>query len=390
MAEKEPTGEAFGIHELPASEGDDDPFASIPAEREGSAPEAQPSQEAEDVVPQPAEGAEQPTAEEPSAPSEPTEQPAPEGFLGGKYKTPEELEAAARNYISRNTRYFEENRQLKSELDQYRQALEQLAPIAREHFQRRQRQQAQPQAPSMDSILEIDDPEKQRQALQNAINAAADQAVQRRVQEQVQPIYEQQQQAFEAQREQEIRAFYEAHPDHERNSEADQEIGEYFLQLRRELSEHEDPIDAEMDEEAFPLTRDNLEVLYQAVSNPKVRDFFDSFGLVPQAELIEIAEEVGQNPRLERILRAMPDLMETEEGMELARQQAASPTLQSAQQNQEAEQAQTAEAARRAAFSETGGTGAPVQTAPGQTPERDWLDDALDLGKERQGSVFFG
>lgn len=107
----------------------------------------------------------------------------------------------------------------------------------------------------------------------------------------------------------------------------------------------------------------------------------------------EIALEAAKDPQLRKVLRANPALIDTDEGMEIARQLAAMPTLAQAQsvgaqQASQQARAQQQEARARQAHVETGPAGGPPMDA--QTPPRDPFDQVMDLAKRsRSGSAFF-
>lgn len=108
-------------------------------------------------------------------------------------------------------------------------------------------------------------------------------------------------------------------------------------------------------------------------------------------ESLEIGYEAWANPALRTVLRAVPTLIDTDEGMAYARLQAQQLTGSPAGTPGQQQPRQ----AGPGAFVETGGSGAPVRAAPGQRAAHDEFDDAFDAwAKERQspllGSLFRG
>jgi hypothetical protein len=127
-----------------------------------------------------------------------------------------------------------------------------------------------------------------------------------------------------------------------------------------------------------------------SVEEQVVADVMRSYGLPLEAPAMERALEIGADPKLGAVIRANPAFAHSDEGMSLARTLASLPAAQAqAVQGATAAQAAQGEAARRAAHVETGGTGAPVQSPPGNQP-KDEFDDALATYRPQSAQSVFG
>lgn len=107
-------------------------------------------------------------------------------------------------------------------------------------------------------------------------------------------------------------------------------------------------------------------------------------------EALEVAYEASQDPALRFVLNASPHLADTDNGMAMARVQA----TQLAAQQQPAQappggttQGEPARIAPRIPFVERGGSGAPTQGAPGNTPDSP-LKEAIAMYRAERESPF--
>lgn len=333
------TGEAFGF---PAPrEGDfgpDDPLM------DGIETEETPPEEPTEPAPEPTEPEPAPVAYEPrhAAPApeegeEGEEDLGPVTFAGREYPSFEEAERSYSEMQAWATRAIQEARQqnnaygeLQAQVAQQQQMLDQILPF-------------------LSQQMLADNPELAEQVQRNA---EIERLVTERVQAQIGPIQEQTQAAQEeaerrAQYDGNVDNFYRSHPEVEEGSDLDRAVGAAFVELRR------------------------------------------STGLnMAHPEALNVALEAAQNPRLLQVYRLNPQYLDTEEGRSFARSLAATPEIQQAIDNGQQRRQGRAQAQRRAAFTETGGSGIPAQT-PGKQPKGDEFDEALELWKsERESSIF--
>jgi hypothetical protein len=374
--EERPGGSAFGIVETPELEDDlfdvDEVVESEPQRQETPAQEVPERPAAERAV-----GDGQPEQEQ-RTPEQQYEDERLQQILGGKYRTWDDLQ----NGIDSANRLREQNYQELQRLRSQNQEMMGVFESWKPHVQRLLQDTEQQQQQYPQQILEEPDPQRQAQMMQAFIRQEADRIAQARVQEQLEPIQQQQAMQFTQQATNAIEAFRRSHPEVRPHDDTDQAIGRFIMRLR-DTADPEDP-----DWDGYPLTQEGLEAAYRAVRNPRVESFIDELDLDPR-DYIEIAEEVVQNPVLEDTVRAMPHLLDDpERGLAWARRMATYPAVaQGMDQGQAAAAAQT-EASRRAAYVESGGTGAPVQQAPGTQPV-DPFDEVLDYDRRlRESSIF--
>jgi hypothetical protein len=193
--------------------------------------------------------------------------------------------------------------------------------------------------PLVQRAVAAQDPEY---AEQLAAQAALQRQLQPIVQQQVAPL--QQQLAVEQARNAAmgtLQEFYATHPDVEPRSQADEAVAQTLRSLK------------------------GGEV--------------DSFN----AWELEVAYEAAQDPALYSVLMTAPHLGNTLEGMQVARQMAGQ------QQVAERPSRQPKTVQRKGPHIETGGSGAPVQAAPGDRPA-DEFDEALQAFRSGVQSPLFG
>lgn len=341
----EPTDGSEGMDSLEDEPQAGEPGTPPPAE---TLPEA-PAPDDDREVPQPVvdEGEEDypqaPAAQEEQTPAEAeAPQPGQEGYRwGGRFDDPVALDQAYRALQREYTTDHQERLAMGSKLAQMEMALQQLGPVLQ-------------QIATRQSEGDEDDPQVQ-------LARFLDQAVNQRVQQAVEPLQRSQAAAQEQAAETAaIQAFASAHPELTPDGEEDLALATMtnVLQLDR--------------------------------SNP---------------EALEIGLEAVRDPALAMVLRATPELVDSDEGMDYARVQArllapqmglsaqapGGPGTQMAGHPQSAQQtSQVTERRRQAATVERGSSRTPSQ-APATANEKDEFDDAMEAHKGiGEGSAFFG
>lgn len=377
--EKPPGGAAFGHVDAPELDGDD--VFDVAAETSDGVIEAEPQQQETPAqqVEAPAPAQRDTTPPQEPAPAQPSyEDERLQQILGGKYRTWEDLQTGINNSNKLREQNYQELQRVRSQNQEMLGVFETWKPHVQRMLQETQQQENQPPQ----EILDEADPQRQAAMMQAYIRQEADKIAQARVREQIAPIQQQQQAQVQMQATSAIEQFRRSHPEVVPHDDTDQAIGRFISRLR-DTADTSDP-----GWDGYPLTPDGLEAAYRAVRNPRVEAFIDELDLDPR-DYIEIAEEIVQNPTLEETVRAMPHLLDDpERGLSWARRMASYPAVAQAQgQGQAAATAQT-EASRRAAYVESGGTGAPVQQAPGTQPV-DPFDEVLEYDRRmRQASIF--
>jgi hypothetical protein len=338
------SGHAFGLE----AEGTEDPldelFADDPPAQEAPEPEPQAEAPAPEPTPEPeAEKAPEPESQ-PEAPvadaDPPTDAEQPSKLWAGRFDSPEKLEESYKEAQRWGTRESQRRAELEREYNQLRTQLDQYRPYL-------ERMAAQQQGSELVNELGEVDPAK----------------VQSLVQQQAQAMFAQQQQAAEqAAARAEIEAFRSAHSDLDSTAEAD--IARLFAEYQSEAPD-------------LRPTRQTLEQMHVLASDPRVKGQLDRLGLFPDPEYVAVAKELVDNPALAEVVEAHPHVVDSDKGMAWARQQASLPTVVAAAQTQASEQqTQATEQAKRAAYVEKGGTGAPAAAAPGTRPN-DWLSEIM-------------
>ena len=219
----------------------------------------------------------------------------------------------------------------------YREAAAWATRASMENAQLRQEhgramQLLQQMAPIVQQKLIEDNPE-----LEEQFNIA--QQVNQRVREQMEPLQARQaQQAMTAEIVSNVGAFRSRHPDVPPNSPADHR---------------------------FAATLQDLQL---PVGHPVA---------------MEIAYEAMNDEGLHKVLKANPQLMQSPEGFEVAKAQAA-------RFFPKQRQPVRPKAAVQKAFVETGGTGAPMDGAPGERPDKDSFDKALDFWRSNFDNPIMG
>lgn len=332
-------------------------------------PSATPKSPLEELLTPPVQ---QPDPEQGQVQPEPGQQPQ-EGdapYLG-KYRTREEFEAAHNHLRQLQTRTAEE-RNAAQLIAQQREA--QLVEVLRAL-------QTGEMPPELVARLQqlqqggVQDPQAQvRQAVQQELDA-------------------QRQEQLRVERSTEIEAFRAAHPDVAPRSALDQQMGQILAELQTdEELQAQFPDDPRrwLNDELFPVTRENLDVVYVLAKRPDLNEMVNALDMVPTVENLQIANAAISNPRLKRVLVAEPHLLDTEEGVQEAFERAQfAPAVQNAYLQARAPQGNQVPLA---AHVEAGGSGAPVNGAPGSTsPQGDEFDEAIASynGQKGNDSVFF-
>ena len=336
------------------------PGSDVPPQQTGQ--EAQPvSTEQQPVAAeqqQPAQGQAQTTPEQQPTQQAPS-QPDPDNPLAGtQFK---DVAAVLKSYNELRSTY---NRTL---AEKQRDALEK----AQLQAQLEQLSQPQPEAltPEQAQAL-LSDPRQLQEYITRQVQAGVQQTTQQVQQQQLQTEIQSVAERFMAK-----------HPDVLPESPVDQQMGEVieFFQTDREGNRSYD---------LFPVTDQNLEVAYSLGTDPTLFQTVKDLDLVPSEENLAIAREANEKPAFKALLMANPSAVDTDEGLEAVRQLAALPGVY--QQAQQAAQPPTPEQVRQAAFVETGGTGAPLASAPGQVPAKDEFDEDVEFWEKNQGGNIFG
>ena len=345
-----------------ASVSEDEDGAQPTPQVEGSQEDQPQEQAPAPVATTPAQGEQQP------APQPDGSQAAPEEGTrkwAKRFETPEAMEAAYEQLRKSFDRELQARRRLETRVAAAPQPTPQLPP-----------QQPRPlqAVPDQSQVAEelLTDPQRLQQYIDQQVAARLDQATS---------------QMEQSQRDSELMAvaqdFMAAHPDVLPNSEIDIAINDVFHEFQS------DP-DGNVVEEYFPPTRENLEVAHELATNPQLRQVVQELDIVPaNASMMQVAREVMADPALRQTLIANPTALDTDEGIQWARNMSRLPGLYS--QAAAGAQPPTAEQQRTAAFVETGGTGAPIQSAPGAVPKpKDTFDEALDSWETQGTDNVFG
>ncbi len=336
-----------------APEATETPEAPAP-----EAPAEQPEEAPEPEAPAPEETPEQPKAE---APLE--EQP----LIGGKFKSTDDLLVAYENAQRMATQRAQSEARTRAQMEQLRQqnaataqVLKELEPVLRGL------QTGEIEAPAG---FDVENPQQ--------VQALIDRQVERKLQERLAPLQQQQEQALIETRMAEIQKFRSAHPDATPHEEAIS----FVVQEYR--------FDPDTNEEVFPPTADNLEVAYTLATRPDVKALVDEVLDVPEPDVVNRAKDALDDPNLAEIVRGMPEVLLRPAGMAFARRVAGLPAVVTTAQSKATEaQKQAAEAQRKAAHVEVDQEVSSVGSAPGKP--LDFLDEAVREDQaRRRDSVFF-
>jgi hypothetical protein len=281
-----------------------------------------------------------------------------EGLLGGKYKSVRDLELAyselrdlQRRTAERANEYERYAAAVEAELNQLRSYVQSLSATLQAQ---RAAQAAQAAPTEFGSEWDLGELPQQPQLDPAALQAMIDQRLQQHSQAQLQLMLAQQQAQEEAQEQlqetaEAIFEFYRRHPEVEPRGDIDAQITETIKDLNTAWEDH----DVEVE-----------------ISN---------------VEALEAVYEASRRPALKRVLSMHPEYFESEEGMQLARNLAA--TLEVAPQpgNTRAEQVG---ANTQRAFVERASSPGPV----GEGPKDEFEQAVLEYRDQRsrnKGSVFF-
>lgn len=375
----DPKQEQVEEEETPTAAETPDQPEQTPSSEEPK-PEPAPEQAAPE---QPAEPAEEQPAAEGETPEEP-EVEIPEndpfaayrdekGLILGKWKTGEDWAAGTRQADAWGTQQSQARAQAEREAAEARRILTELQPFmpliqqavaqgGPEALQQQQQQQPVPQVPE---DLDLSDPQVLTTFLTQR-DAQIRQQLQGELQQQMAQQFQSQQQQFAEQQTTqsqiaEVHRFYERFPDAAPGEPLNQSVAQVVAEYRA----------AGIDE--FSTYNDeNLEVAYTLVKNPRVKEMIDRFDIVPNRDAVQRATEMVADPNLANYVAANPAaLTETDDdGWAYAKTLAALPgLLQGAQNGAQANVQQQQQQARTMAHLEAGGSGAPVQAAPGERPK---------------------
>lgn len=251
---------------------------------------------------------------------------------------------------------------------QMEQALQQVAPLLNQN---------QAQQTEFDPF----DPE--------SVARFIEQQVHERTQQQAQ-VFTRQQSAAQMRQEidQTVSAFRQENPDVAEGSELDQRVAAVMLDIQT-------PDDGDRpDVNLYPVTLDNLRIAKQLALEPTLYQAVVDLDLLPDEETVQIARDALANPALYEEFKAQPELLDSEHGIRAAYRRAGMAaqikSLPGQVQEAAARGVKSAMPARmrQQAYVETGGTGAPASSAPGQRAGDDF-DEVVDVyRKSSSGSVF--
>lgn len=357
-----------------------DQFASVPPSSSGEPPvqtEPAPQQVQQQPVQQPPEqqplpqipAQPQPEATPGGAPQGEPPQATSEGFLNGKYKSAEEFETGFNNLRRLQVRTAEQlgerDRVIAQQQEQMRLLLERVRPFL---------EQPQPQ------VSEIDPTQLSSEQLQQLIQQEA----QRQAVAQIGPQMEQvREEAAQSQAQQQVQltvnTWLSSHPEIV-GTELDYGVNNVMNEFQKDSQGNVRP-------ELFPYTLENMDAALEVAQDERLLNTLVELDLIPEKESISLAREAMQNPALYKQFKANPTYLDSPEGIELAREMAQLPGLYA--NAQQAAALPSPEAARLAATVETGGSGAPMPTAPGQQPPPpDEMDESIALWGHQSANVF--
>lgn len=386
MAEGTPSSDVFGFmtDEAVAAIGldDDEPVSDdsiAPVDQTEASPQAE-GASAGEVAEEEVE--EQPESEEEGQPSEEqppvaeTEQPkaeeeTPPRKIFGRFDSEEQAEASYKSMQALQKRTAERANALETQLSEAMGYLKKVAPV----IQQLNQQQQQP----VQAVPENFDPSDPQQ-LQQFVNQQVEQGVQAKL---AQLVPQLQQETQQAQTQQQVRQvvtqFQSEVPDFYEGSDTWNQMDEVIRGFQRTEN-------GRIDVNQFPLTLENLRLTHRLVSDPALYQAVEDLYVDPTDPVVLAhVEEASKNPTLLRVLKATPDWVRTQEGMDLARSTARAQAVlgdvdQQASQPNPQQNSNTA-------FVETGGSGAPSVSAPGRVPDDDW-EETVRWWRGNQDNVF--
>ena len=359
---------------------------------EPAAPAAPPQAPEPQQQPAPQPPAQQP-AEQPTPTPEPQQPQAPEGQpsatpqeqqqqaqeearkWAGRYDTPEQMEEGYKNIRRLQVRTAERAAQIEAERAQDRQKMADLLNRLQPVLANPDIQALLQGAPGVPSQPQVDFTQMTPEQQQAYIRGEA----QRMAQAQVQEVTQQQQtQQADAEVRMVVQTFLNSNPDIVPGSELDMALGDVMAEFQTDSQGNHRP-------ELFPYSLQNLDAAKQLALDPALHKTVVDLDLVPDNETLAIAREAQQNPAFFKQLKANPTYVDSAEGLELAREMAQLPGLYA--NAAQAAAPPTPDQMRLAAQVESGGTGAPVTSAPGEVP-LDEFDEALASWQGSQGNIF--
>lgn len=307
-----------------------------------------------------------PSEGEQEVPTQPSETSPDEPHLARKYQ--QDWSKADQGYRNLQRMYSREQvaRQAEAERrEQLEAALRQMAPLLQQ-----QAQQYQPE-------VEFDpfDP--------NSVAAYIEsQVVERTTEAQQAQMAALQQQQFAESVNGAIASFRQEHPEVAPGSDLDESVAGIMLELQT-VTPGERP-----DPELFPVSTENLSYALELAQNPALYEAVIDLDLLPDSETIQLAKEALANPALYQELKAQPELLDNDVGIEVARRRANLPGVVQQAAAAGVSNARNPQAMKQRAHVETGGTGAPAAGAPGAQPQ-DEMDEAILAWRgQRSDSIF--
>lgn len=351
-----------------------------------SAPEQSPVPQ-DTPQPQPQQVPQQPPGQQPPAQEgqQPEGQPPAPQKWADRFDSPEQLVEGYKGLQGLQTRTARERAAAQREAAQYKQALEQVLP-AIEQMRRTgqvpaalsgQGVQPQPGAhPQQEPPADFSQMDPQQvqawisQQIDNGIRGGLSQVEQRTAQQmQVQTEREAAQQ------------FVAQHPDAAPGTPLFDEVESVITEFQTDANDRVDP-------SLFSLTQENLELAYELGRDAELRQVMLNLDLKPTVANLGIAKEAKETPNLYGFLMANPLAVDTPEGLNYARQVSGVPAQFQQAAIAAGQQQRTPEQQRLAATVETGGSGAPVQGAPGAQPTQDDFDLVVDEWNKGADNVF--
>lgn len=350
---------------VPTSQELQQETAGVPASGEQQ-PQSQPRLPA-------TEPAAQPTTEAPTpAPSDEAPSEETPKRWADRYESAEELEKGYKNIQALYSRTMQERQADRLRMQQMEAALQAL----------QERATTQPGEPAPVLPEGLDDlTALTPQELQSFIDHQVEQRTQQ-VQGQVTEDLQRQQRVAAIQSS--VAQFMATHPEVTPDSPLDYAIGQV-------IEEFQKGSDGVQRFENFPVDAVNLELAYELAQDESLRNAVVELDLVPSRDNLDLAKEAAANPALYREFKANPHLLDTDEGIEIAKQQAQLRSAIPAGQpvpgvvvNGQPSREQVV----ASAHVETGGTGAPIPGAPATPPRDEWDEVEALYASEKRDNVF--
>lgn len=295
----------------------------------------------------------------------------------GKYESQEAAEQAWRErerFLTQTRQELADERRKLEALEAFRQQAE---PVLRQITQAQQAQQQQVQLPQPPADFDWTDPEQVRNYYGQLTQAQQEQF----------------NKALQAERQQ-MQQQFASHTQEFQERQAQESFGRTVMDFR---SRHQDIDDVkamqiaevfkENQEYDFGVTPENLEVAYQMVSTPGVKELLDRFSIVPDTENVQRAQEVLADESVKAFVLANPSSFTDtdDDGWQAAKNYAA--RLSALQ----VEPTPTADPKTMAKVT-TGTGGAPAAAAPANNPygidPEQWKEFGGELGNDPFAGLF--